>query len=762
MTSHPGASTVAEPVVMNAYEPEVSSVEPSPEEALDLRRLVADLMDYKWVALAVAALIFASVTFWTLSRPKVYEAVVSLEYDPTPPRPLGRAVDDPTAVPVMASYWANQEWYATQNAILASRYVAERVVEKLGLHQDPDFMGVPEARRREWQGASVSDAAAQLQQMILIEPVEDTRIVRVRAHDTDPSRAQLLVNTLAEVFVEKSIEDRLESTAKALDWLGKQLSQFRQKLTESELALHNFKTENNVLSVGLEDRQNIINRNIERYSAALADAKARAIALAARLAELEDANQEDPLQVNVSVVVDHPRVQALRAAYEEKEDELAALQVRYGERHPEVLALQRRMETIRSQLRQEIGAIIESVRRELAETRRTASGLEKELERLQEAGLRLNKLEIEYNRLVRERENNDKIYQIVLAKTTETDMAKALPIVHVRVLDRAVEPKMPIKPRVPLNLAAGGIAGLLFGLGFALLLSRMDRRLREPADVERLGVTLLGVVPRMQPEEDEDDEKKVSGGRRGPLGVPQAHPSRDMIVHTAPRSQVAEAVRAIRTNLLFMSVEKEVRTLLITSPNPREGKTTMTVNLAIALAQGGKRVVVVDTDLRRPRLHRIFDTENRAGASTVLIGESALDDVILRTSVEGLSIVTSGPIPPNPSELLHAGGFTEMLDALSDRFDVVICDSPPVNFVTDASVIAAQVDGAVLVVHANKTTRDELRMARRRLQEVGARLFGCVFNHLDRGRRSYDYNGYYVYGGYYGGEDDGEETSSAA
>ncbi len=750
--------------MMQEHERETAFASVEAQESLDdgegLLRLLRDLLDHKWVILLVAALVFASVTFWTLSQPKVYEATVSLEYDPRPPKPLGRAMEDVVS-PAVGSYWESLEWYATQNQILASRALAERVVKKLGLHHDPAFMGVPEEKRKDWEGASVEAAAERLRSKVSVEQIEGTRLVRVKVQDAEPPRAQLLANTLAEAYVEKNVEDRLASTASALRWLSTQLDDFRKKLSESELALHSFKKENKVLSVGLEDKQNLIARDIERYSEELARAKARRIQLGARLAELRQALNEDPMQVHASLVLENPRVRELRAEIQGKEEELAGLLVRYGESHPLVLSLQRRLERARTQLQEEIEGIVQSVERDVAEASRTIASLESELKSLREAGLRLNLLEIEYNRLTRERENNEKIYQIVLSRTTETDMARALPVANVRILDRAVQPVAPVKPRVLLNLAAGAFGGVFLGLGLALIFSRMDRRLKEVRDVERLGVPLLGMIPTLG--EEAEARGRAKAAQKGSLAKPSGYQERDLIVYLHPKSVAAEAIRSIRTNLVFMSVEQPLRTLLVTSPSPQEGKTTMAVNLAIAMAQSGKRVVVVDTDLRRPRIHHVFDASNDRGVSTVLVGEADLEQTIQSTDVGGLYIVPSGPVPPNPSELLHSGGFREFIDALLERFDIVVFDSPPINLVTDAAVIAAQVDGVVTIAYAQRTTRDALRMAVRRVREVGARFFGVVFNGVDKrsGRYGYTQGGYYRYG-YYSSEEEREDVSSSA
>jgi capsular exopolysaccharide synthesis family protein len=240
--------------------------------------------------------------------------------------------------------------------------------------------------------------------------------------------------------------------------------------------------------------------------------------------------------------------------------------------------------------------------------------------------------------------------------------------------------------------------------------------------------------------------------------------NRDLIVHTHPKSSAAECFRTIRTNLTFMSADKPRKTVVVTSANTREGKTTVTMSLAISLAQGGKRVLVVDTDLRKPRLHRALGKTLGRGVTTVLVGEISAKDAIQETDIPGVSFLAAGPIPPNPAELLHTTQFRQLLVDLAKMFDHVILDSPPLAAVTDAAVIAPQVDSAILVIHSERTTRDALRTALRQLRDVGCQPTGGVLNDVDLSSLKYGYGSYYYYNseGYYETDtkDDGPDRPS--
>lgn len=714
---------------------------------LDLRALLETLWSQKWVTLAVAAAVAAAVTFYTLRQPRIYSATAVLEYDPNPPRPLGREVED-VAMPV-SNFWLTREFYETQNRVIASRTVAERVVRKLGLHHDAGFLGVPEDERDGFDGVAVEDAAQTLQARITVEPIKDTRLVHIEVEDRDPARATLLANAIADAYIEKTMEDRLGSTVSALEWLSNQLDNLKRQLESSELALHQFKREHDVLSVSLEDRQNIIANDIQRYSQSLTDARTRRVELRARLDALRQANADDPMTVHASVVTQDPGVSALRAAYRTKAAERDALAARYGPEHPRMQALDRELESIRTQMREAIDGLIRSVENELAEVERTEGGLRALLEQTHQAGLELNLQAIQYNRLQRETENNAKLYELVLQRTTETDLTRMLEVAYVRIVDRAVEPKAPIKPRVALNIGVGVLAGLLLGVGAGLLRSRLDRHVRTAEDVEALGLTVLGLLPSIG--DGEARGGPIKYGRRRRRAPAATAANRDLVVHTHPMSAVAESCRTIRTNLTFMGAGKPLQSFVVTSPGPRDGKTFVALSLGIAMAQSGKRTLIVDTDLRRPRIHRVFGLSLSVGTTSVLVGERSLQEAIHETEVPGLFVVPAGPIPPNPSELLHTDGFRQLLEEATGTFDRVIFDSPPVGAVTDPAVIAPQVGGVLVVLKPDRTMRDSLAAAVRQLGDVGANLLGAVLNDVDLSRRGYGY-GYYYY--YYGKDGD--------
>ena len=737
------------------------------EPQSELMALLQPLITHKWLILLTAVVTTAGAFFWSVRQPKIYQADCTVEYIPNPPRPLGQKIED---ISNPFSYWSDREYFATQNLIIASRAVAERVARKLGLVHDEEFMQLNKMTPEEKKEAgpkTLSDAAELVQEALSVTPERNTRLVHVAVEDTDPERAALIANTVAEEYIEKAVEDRLGSTTTALDWLGRQLDGLKQQLENSELALHEFKEKNQALSISLEDRQNLVAADIQRYSEALTRARTQRIQLSSRLQALREANDKDPAAVHAAIIDEAPTVARLREQLSRALSERSALATEYGEAHPRMQVVSAEIEVYKEELRKEIDGVIRRAEVDLLEVEQVEHGLRKALNEANAAGMSLNLQEIEYRRLSRERDNTAELYATILERTAETDLTRALKVEYAQIVDRAVSPDKAVKPRLIINLALGLVLGTLLGCGLAVLASQMDRRLRTAEAVEALGLTVLGLLPQIESSRLGANARK--GRNRRNKG---ASPERDLFVHYNPKSPVAECCRTVRTNLTFSSADHPYRALLVTSASPREGKTTVSLSLAISLAQSGKRVLLVDTDLRKPRTHRALGLRSSPGVTSLLVSGQDPESVVQQTEVPGLFFLGSGPIPPNPSELLHTEQFGNLINACKEHYDLVLFDSPPLTAVTDAAIIAPQVDGTLFVIHAERTTRDSLQSALRQLRDVNANLVGGVLNDVNLGSQRYGRGSYYYYSrgeGYYGsdaesqddGGDDTEDRSAA-
>jgi len=702
----------------------------------DLREIVQVLGEYKWLIAGIAAVVLAAGAAWTLRTPKVYEAATTIEYDPNPSRPLGGEVQD-VADPI-GNYWATREFFGTQNLVIASREVAERAVQKLGLHEDPSYLSQDDDAPGETGDAQA--AARALQSRLTVEPVPDTRLVQIFARDVNPERARLIANAVADSYLEKTIEDRLEATDRAKDWLENQLSTLREELSEAELALHAFKKDHNVLSVSMEDRQNLVASDIRATNDKLTETRNQRIELEARLKRLRAWLSKRIEQIDPALLADDPALAELALELRDKRQERDALAVKYGVAHPTMKTLAQEIEILEQQVAREKTALLASAEQDVEQIRSVEQGLRAAAGDAHSAGLNLNLREIEYRRLNHDRDNKAKLYEIVLQRLTETDITRMLRTTHVRVLDRALVPSTPVSPNLVKNLGASLLAGLLLGLAAAFFMSRLDRTVRSIESIESLGLDVLGVIPHLGVSAGQDEQK------RGPRVVVGAHKVGELIVVDEPMSPAAETFRMIRTNLTFMSQEHPLRSIVVTSAMPLEGKTTIASNLAISLAQFGRSVLLVDSDLRRPRIHRVLEVDNKRGLSTLVEGLATVNAAVRATRIDGLSVLTSGPVPANPSELLHSPAFARVKEELLSHFDYVLFDSPPIGAVTDAAILAPQVDGTLLVVRAGTSTLQAVTGARKQLGSVSANVLGVILNDADLRIKGYGYGaGGYAY-----------------
>lgn len=705
-------------------------------------------------ALLTALAVTLAVTFYTLGQIKIYQAVATIQFDPNPPRPLGAKVE--TVVDMGAgSYWDVHEYYETQYKILTSLKVASVVVGQLGLNHDAAFLANAPPGAKVTAGTVPEIAAAQaLRSRIKVEAVKDTRLALVKLEDADPDRAQRILTALIDTYISMNLEDAHASTSQAVEWLQGQLDHLKTDLEGSEMALHEYKERKNILSVALDDQSNMLREEMKQLNDALTLVRLKREEISARRNELSKVQPENPQLLPAAELLQSGLLQQLRHSYAEAvRDRDALLKAGKGKNHPDVEALQAKVDASRDAILAEVKNVQGALDRDLSVINRQEGGLSGLFEGARKRAFDVNLLEIEYNRLKRAKDNNEKLYALVLERTKESDLSRMLRVNNIRVIDPPLRPGGPIRPQVPFNISVGVFVGLLLGLAAAMGRAMIDRTVKTPDDVEKeVGITFIGLLPEI------DDEKKLGptyGKKRSRKGsaLPAALKRPELIVHDYRMSGIAEAARTVRTNLLFMAPDHPFKTLLVTSAGPAEGKTTVACCIAIAMAQAGQRVVIVDCDLRKPRLHRIFGKDAKVGVTTALLDDN-LDHCILATEVPNLSVIPAGPIPPNPAEILHSERFKAFLEQMQGRFDRIIIDSPPIVPVTDGVVLSTLVDGTILVIRAFKTTKDLARHALRALLDVGANVAGTVLNAVNLNKGDYKYSQYYYYrrDGYYAEE----------
>ena len=721
--------------------------EGGPELEIDLREHLHLLRKRIWLICAVAAAaLVAGGAFLFLSNP-IFRASSSIIIEAASPRVLGEKTD---SVDFAATdYWSNKDFLETQYKVLASREVLQRVVDKKGLDRDLDFLGVakiedPEKRAKKLETIVPVEV---LSEAMRVEPVKNSQLTRIVVEDPNPERAADLANAIVEAYIESNLDRRLEGTRAASQWLADQMADLKGKLESSELALYDFRRDNDILATSIEDRQSILSKRLNTLSESLTQVMGRRVELESALAEADRAKKEDPKDPmwarKLRLVASNTLLADLRKEYAKLEGEATGLEERYLEHHPARIAAQEKLEKLKARIVDEMNAAVAQLRSEHREIVSTQANLQQLIDALKAETFDVNKKEIDQRKLQRDKENNERLYDLVLARMKDADLAVMLKANNVRLLDAAVAPLKPVKPRPALVLALSLLLGLFGGVGAAYLAEMLDNTLKGEDEVEQLlGVPFLGMLPALAP-----------AGAKRELRLDD--PARDLFVARNPKSAPAEAIRSVRTNLLFMAPDRELKRILVTSSSPQEGKSSVALNLAVAMAQNGARVLIIDTDMRKPRLHRALGVSNERGISTLLVNAAKVADAVKSTEVPGLSVLPCGPVPPNPAEMLHTPRFKELLEELSGQFDRIILDSPPVVAAADAAVLSSQVDGVVYVARFKRTTKDLAKRMMRNLHDVNAPILGVVLNDVDLNSQEYGYYSYKRYG-YYG------DSSSAA
>ncbi len=728
------------------------STQALPEEGGFSMELLARALRKNWflVVLAVAAFALGA-SLYTSRLTRIYQAVATVQLDPQPLMPLGNQLGTQTGP---ESYWSNQEYFATQHQVLTSRKIAEAVVRKLGLNRDHGFVANTRGGAPSKAEVPVETAAEILRGRLDVKPVLDSRLTRVSYQDADPARAQRIVATLVDEYVEQNLDRTLDSASQRAEWLDTQLVKLKAELESQEMDLHDFKRKNNLLSVSFDDQSNMLRAEIQQLNSALTELKARQERVAARLAVLQAIDSSNPSALPQSELLGDTLLSSLRTSYIDAQKELLRLSaLGKGENHPDVQAAEVALVSSRNALLGELDNIRKGCAADLDAVRRELAGVTRLYETSKAQAMDLNLNEVRYARLRRSKDNTEHVFGVVLERSTESGLSKLMPFNNVRVLDRPLQPTAPILPRPALNLALGAALGLLVGLCFAVGRELLDRTVRDPEDVEReLGIPSIGSLPDVASRVglaalyygrySQEGDKKHS--HRPDPAIDRIVP--ELLVHHYPKSAAAEAARAIRTNLLLTSPDRPYKTLLVTSPGPAEGKTMVAASIAIAMSQTGQRVCLVDCDLRRPRVHTLFDSPMEPGVTVAMLDPSRLDEALIKTEATNLWVLPAGPTPPNPADLMHSEAFGRLLLELQSRFDRVVIDSPPACVVTDSVVISTRVDATLLVVRARRTRRDAARRALRALSDVGGALPGFIMNAVTSTSEGYPYKYYGTYG----------------
>ncbi len=716
----------------------------------------------KWIVLAIVVAAVACSAVYTLRQTPLYQATAQLEIDQASDNVL--PYQQVTAQNDYSYYY--EEYLQTQIKHLTSRSLASRVAVAAGLDQEdaskPAASGQKSGILSRWTWLMSPKKTSEplrpltkeerLEQGIdtvlgglSVTPVKNSRVVEINYTSTDPQLAAKLVNILCQQYIEYNFQAKFDATSRATDFLQKQLVDLKAKVEKSDNDLIDYARTHSITTVG--EKEDVVTQTLGDINAKLTEAKAARMEKESVYSTLSQATPE-----NFPQALRTPLITTIETNLLNDEQDLAKMTSQFGPGMPQVKQLESRVRRAREQLVRERQLAIDNARTEYD----TATAREKLLAQAfdKQKGLanQLNESNIHYNILKREVETNKQLYDGLLQRMKEAGVAAGLKSSNIRIVDKAEVPGAPYSPDLRKNLAMGLLIGLMGGLGLAFFLNYLDNTVKTPEDVEEMiGLPSLGLIPSLQSSHGKYGYRYGRGRRMHKAGSEALMKQGvELASLTASSSLIAEAYRGVRTALLLSTPENPPKVIMVTSSKASEGKTTTVCNTALSLAQTGKSVLILDCDMRRPKIQKIFSENGSAGLSEYLTGQVDFADVVQESTIPNLYIAHSGTIPPNPGELRSSLKMEEALDAAAATFDFILIDTPPLMSVTDPLIIAPLTDGVILVTKGGGNPPEVLRKAKKSLELVHARILGVLCNSVNLHSTAYHYyyHQYYDYHSY--------------
>ena len=713
----------------------------------------------RWTAGTVFAVIVSSVTIYLLTATPIYQATARLLIE-------AEKQNIVSFKEVVEQSQSSDVYYQTQFQMLGNRALAAKTLDTLGLWDHPEFGGsrripssairtaVSNTFRAMTSAASlvfghassrtdVPAGAETLQQSkaidaylqrLIVSQVRNSRLVDVGFRSPDAALAAKIANAHARGGIWQNLEFKFQASKEASDWLGAQLAEQRERVEKSEIAVQQYREQNDAVS--LEEQQTVVTQKLADVSATVTRARTARIEKEALYRQLEPIEHNQNALDAFPAILSNTFIQQLKSQLAELQRQDAQLAEQMGERHPDRIRVATALQVTQAKLRTEVENVVQSVRNDYLAAEAQEQGLMAALEAQKREALAMNRKGIDGSVLRRDADSNRQIYESLLQRAKETGVSSELKTTNIRLVDPARVPRDPVSPNRALLVPVALVGGALLAVGLAFFFEYLDDRIRTPDEIEtHLGLATLGFIPRVAPD------------------LQGAH----FLLDNGVPPNFLEAFGTLRTSVLFSAAyaasaaDTGTCTIVVTSATPGEGKTVTSSNLAMGIAQAGQRVLLIDTDMRRPRVHEVFDIEREPGLSNILVGEAHTTDVMHPSSVPELWVLPAGHTPPNPSELLGSQRFQDVLSALAEHFDWIVMDSPPVLAVTDAAVVARGASGVLFVVGAGKTGRQVAQRAVEQLERAQATVVGAVLNDVDLKRHSYYYGpyGHRGYASYY-------------
>lgn len=709
----------------------IRSLEAGAEEDMHLRDYLGVLLRRKWIVTVFFVSVVVTVTISSFMMRPLYKSEVTIRIDKEDPNVL-------TFKDIYQLERAEVDYYQTQYKTLKSRNMARRVIKKLNLEEGAEFMpersALAHLRDAVWgllpMGGPSPDAfgvqdgvkAATVDAFIKrleVNPLEKSRLVNVSFLSYDPGLAKTTANTIADTYIEFNIESKLDATKKARQWLEGQIDVLKGKVEASEEGLNEYAAGNEMIFVGEgEEKESLLARKLAEISTALSEATTKRIEKEALWREVAEFGAENP------AVLGAPVIQGLKRQHSEVESEYFNLLRVYKPEYPKMKRMESQMASIAERMALEKSNIVSSIESDYRAALKREAYLSKLFDSHKRGALDFQRRSVKYQILKREVDTNKELFNNMLQRLKEITVSATVTATNIQVLDGAEYPKAPFKPKKAKNILLSVLAGLMGGALLAFFVEYLDNTVKETQEIEeKIRLPSLGIIPAQRAGETGGGALTAFGQTKGPL---------------------AEAFRSVGTYILLSSATKPPKTILVTSPRAKEGKSTITMNTAKSLTEYYGKVIIVDADLRKARMHKIFGTDNSVGLSSILSGNAEFSaECIKSTPVSGLHILPSGPLPPNPSALLGSPRMKDLLDVLNTLYDFVIIDSAPVLGMTDSVYLGSFVEGVILVARAGQTPKGALKEVKKIFELVNANVLGVVLNGIKENDLKYGYYSYY-------------------
>lgn len=723
-------------------------------EPIDIRDYLHVILKRKWTIATFFIIVVLTVAVYSFTATPSYRATTRIVIETENPNLV--SIQEVLSVDATRS-----DYYQTQYKIIESRNVAREVIRRLKLDQHPEFASVTgeDGGMRGWgvfrlvnatvdwikgllaqsgeqdDGAEGEDSidselVTEFIRRIGVNPIRNSRLVDVSMESEDPALAARMANELVRTYIDRNMETKLQAAKNAVKWLGDRINEERKKVEDSENELVHYKESHQIITDFAGESENITAQKLATLNAQVAEAEARRVTLETRYKQASDLAKNPAMLNSIPDVLSNDLIKEIKKMEVVLYKRMSELKKKYGRNHPQMVAINSELADLKKRKIIEIKSIINSLHNEYNLAAAKEKSLKDALAKQKAETLSLNKKAVQYGVLKRQAESSRQMYDLLIRRFKETSLTEEMKIGNIRIIDRAEVPTKPIRPRKKLNILLAMAIGLITGVFIAFFLEYLDNTIKAPDDVKtQLGIPFLGPVPLF-----------AASNNSGQIP--------NVVTVYSPKAVASESFRGIRTGILYSSADSTPQTILVTSASPGEGKTSCASNIAAVMAQSGGRILLLDCDMRRPKLHRLFGVNPQVGLSSVLVKVGQLKNAIQPTGIKNLDIIPCGPAPPNPSEILGSDQMRTLLERLRNRYTRIIIDSSPVTAVTDSVILAKEADAVVLIVRAGETPRPSVKAALEQLAAVEANIIGAVLNGIQAERDGYYHYQYYYY--YYG------------